>query len=355
MSSSPSKDAEDALAGTLEAIMLEQVQLPWQSRMARWQYRQDHLAALIDAPEPEQEPEPEQQQEPGEEESASEEETSESGEEQESMQEKTVGTLGEAQAAAMRAAETTHRIQTAHMNRYGDCWRDQRVFTVPGREASLLQREAPLPSFSMWRAEKIESLASDAVSGSIGPTVQRMRQQEELLLSRLNALEGAAELRQWCGDDNDESQALIKTLRTALRAVQEQIEPRVRELAKTQKREAPMTSCHQVSAPPEVARSPAPTGEPPDWSEVEQALDRAAHQLEKARAVAQAPVQAEPAMTTEALRRQAEHVRSETAQAEATEQSVRLRRRHEQLQHAVVRWRQDNEFLPAGELLLGPS
>lgn len=331
--------------------MLEQAQLPWQSRTARWQYRQEHLAALIDAPEAEPEQEPEQ------EESSSDEETSETGEEPEQEQEpeQTIGTLGEAQAAAMRAAETTHRIQTAHMNQYGASWRDQRVFTVPGREATLLQREAPLPSFSRWRAQKVESLVSDAVSGSIGPTVQQMRQQEELLLSRLNALEGSAELRRWCGDDNDESQALVTPLRTALRAVQEQIEPRVRELGNNQKREAPVTSCHQVSDPSKVAQIPAPTSEPADWSEVEQALDRAARQLEKARVVAQAPVQSEPAMTTEALRRQAEHVRSENTQAEVTEQSERLRHHHEQLLHAVVRWRQDNEFLPPDELLLGPS
>jgi hypothetical protein len=336
MANSPN-DEVDVLAGTLEAIVLEQAQLPWQSRVARWQYRQEHVAALLPDPEPEPEPEPEQEQE------------QESEQEQE-QEERTIRTLGGAQVAATRAAEATRRIQTAHMDRYGSSWRDQRLFTVPGRAASLLQRETPLPSFSIWRAEQVETLVIDALCGDIGPTVERMRQQEELLLSRVNALEGAAELGQWCGKDVNDSLALAEPLCAALRAVQEQLAPHIHGLADNSECEAQVSSSLRVLARPEVTHSPEPAAEPPDWSAAEQVLRRAAQQLETARAAAQAQVRVEPGATMEALGRQAE----QTAWAKATERSERLYRRDQQLQRASVRWRQGNEFLPA-DVLLGSN
>eukprot|EP01043_Picozoa_sp_COSAG02_P045607 COSAG02_NODE_4190_length_5645_cov_5.686801_2_plen_371_part_00 len=351
---SSSKD-QDVLAGTLEAIALEQVQLPWQSRTARWQYRQDHVAALL----PESEPESDADHEPEPKDGGVEQDQDErAGQEQEQEQASAIHTLGDAQAAAMRAAESTRRIQTAHMDRYGDNWREQRLFTVPGQPVSLLQREAPLPSFSVWRASRADTLVAEALSGNIGQTVEQMRQQEELLLSRLRALEAAAELGQWSGEDVKVNLALAQPLRTALRAVQEQIEPHVRALAKHSESEPQVA----VSSPLRVSAQPkeeCSVDEPPDWSEAERILDRSnslllavmAGQLEVPRAAALAQDEVEPEITIEALRQQVEHVRSCTAHAKEMERSERLRRRYQQLQHASVQWHQRNEFLPADDLL----
>ncbi len=352
--SSSSKD-QDVLAGTLEAIALEQLQLPWQSRTARWQYRTDHVAALLSEPEPAsdagQEPEPKH----GGGEQAQEQDEQGQGQGQANA----IHTLGDAQAEAMRAAEDTRRIQTAHMDRYRANWREQRLFTVPGQSASLLQREAPLPSFSAWRTGKVDSLVDDALSGNIGQTLEQMRQQEELLLSRLRALDAAAELGQWSGEDVNVNLALAQPLRTALRAVQVQIEPHVRALANYSEREpqVAVSSSLRVSAPPKEES----VDEPPDWSEAERILDRsnsllaamAGQHLEapRAAALAQDEVLVEPEITIQALGQQVEHLRSRTATAKETERAERLRRRYQQLQHASVQWRQRNEFLPADELL----
>ena len=340
---SPEADDEDELLGTLEAIMLEQTQAPWQSRTARWTYRTEHLQELL--PEPEPEPEPEQQEE---EDAEDEEGTDE--------EQQPIATLGEAQAAATRSAEVTHRIQTAHTGRYAN-WRDPRVYTVPGHEAaSLLRREVPLPSFSMWRAEEIESLVNDVLAGKIGPSPRRMRQQEELLLSRLKALEGAVELGRWRGEDLQEHATRIELLRRALQKVQTQIEPHIRELAEDPARRAsPEPRPPTPEQRPSSDRLPASRDMAPAWTEAETALARAAQQLEASRAAVLTQASVPPLAadaTEESLADELRRLKTIAARTKAKQQSEQLQLRAQQLQYHHAGWRQQGSYLPADELIL---
>ena len=198
----PPPPSDDALVGTLEAILLEQTQAPWQSRTARWSYRTEFVADLLPEPEPEPEPEPDAAAGEGADADQEEEQDTEEGG-------RLVTTLGQAKAALARSAELTHDLQTKHMRQYAGSsengWRTPRLYSVPGRDSSsLLRRELPLPLFSMWRAAAIESAVDDALVGNLGHDLAQLRRQEEHLLARLDALSGAAELARWRGEDPSE-------------------------------------------------------------------------------------------------------------------------------------------------------
>eukprot|EP01048_Picozoa_sp_COSAG05_P008050 COSAG05_NODE_596_length_8452_cov_10.143302_5_plen_458_part_00 len=119
-------------SGSYEALVLENLQLPWQSKVSRWNYRQKGLEQLVEPAEAAAAAEPEPQL-PG---------FGDSSEEEEPRY------LGWANEVTKEEAELARNT----LSSYGS-WREPRVSLVP-------ERAQPLPKYSRWKREQEAELVA---------------------------------------------------------------------------------------------------------------------------------------------------------------------------------------------------
>ena len=309
------KKVSDELEGTLEAMMLENTQLPWQSRTASWQYRSEAVAQQLEPePEPEPKPEPEPEPEPGTEELQS------------------AKTLREAQLRVERSAALTRRLRQLHPFQHSE------------------QRER-LPTFTQWRAEAITAAAQPSPC-AVPTTLAHLRQQESALLAKLARLEGAIAIASGVGDEAtaSEAAALAEPLRAALLEVQRQLKPLVEPFeGDTYVPPAVVESAVAEEPPPWARLHPpsAPRRFATGWVEAEETLADAQASLDSLRAATSRRRQtAASEGGTEALL--GLNRKNELA---AARESLRRLERREQVHAADRRRWQDGHHMPAERVM----